>query len=311
LEISYEWCKDETDDQYVIATMPDLIKEIIKVAEDNHGSELKTQTTPAKPGQLLELNESPFINDKMYRTLVGKIMYLTNKLMVEGCNAAREMSKFFMKPQKQHWAALDHFVGYLKAEQDNIRLTYRKPSELKFMGVADSNYGTDKLLRQSVTGGIYTMGGSIISWTSKAQTHTTLSSSEAEYSALATAGQELVFAKNIINDIGVAVGPGLILGDNEGAIALVKNRQSGARTKHIDIRHHFLRDLWEDGVLRVGHIPSEENEADICTKNVSAALHLKLKGRIRDSRLWLSSLISPPTIQREDVVIYGQDEELD
>ena len=87
------------------------------------------------------------------------------------------------------------------------------------------------------------MGGSIISWTSKAQNHTTLSSSEAEYAALATAGQELVFVNNIINDIGVSVQPGLILGDNEGAIALVKNRQSGARTKHIDIRHHFLRDL--------------------------------------------------------------------
>ena len=179
------------------------------------------------------------------------------------------------------------------------------------MGVADSNFGTDKFLRQSVTGGIYTMGGSIISWTLKAQSHTTLSSSEAEYSALATAGQELVFVKNSINDIGVAVEPGLILGDNEGAIALVKNRQSGARTKHFDIKYHFLRDMWEDGVLRVGHIPSEENEADICTKNVSSALHLKLKGRIRDSRLWLSNLISPPTIQREDVVIFGQDEELD
>ena len=66
------------------------------------------------------------------------------------------------------------------------------------------------------------MGGSIISWTSKAQNHTTLSSSEAEYAALATAGQELVFVNNIINDIGVAVQPGLILGDNEGAMHLLR-----------------------------------------------------------------------------------------
>ena len=72
-----------------------------------------------------------------------------------------------------------------------------------------------------------------------------------------------------------------------------------------------MRDLWEDGVLRVGHIPTDENEADICTKIVSAVLHLKLRGRIRDSRLWMSNLISPQTIQREDVVIYGQNEELD
>ena len=155
------------------------------------------------------------------------------------------------------------------------------------------------------------MEESIISWPSKAQNHTALSSSEAKYAALATAGQELVFVNNIINDMGTAVQPGLILGDNEGAIALVKNRQSGARTKHIDIRHRFIRDLWEDGFLKVAHIPGDENEADICTKNMTDAMHLKLRGRIRDSRLWFGKMISPPTIQREDVVIYGGDEELD
>lgn len=61
----------------------------------------------------------------------------------------------------------------------------------------------------------------------------------------------------------------------------------------------------------MGHIPGDENEADICTKNVSAVLHLKLRGRIRDSKLWMNQLLSPPTIQREDVVIYGQEQELD
>ena len=69
--------------------------------------------------------------------------------------------------------------------------------------------------------------------------------------------------------------------------------------------------MWEDGVLRVAHISGEENEADICTKNVTAAVHLKLRGKIRDSNLWFNKLISPPTIQRKDVVIYGQGEELD
>ena len=73
----------------------------------------------------------------MYRTIVGKIMYLTHKLMLEGVNAAREMSKFFMKPQKQHWKAVEFFVGYLKQERDKIKMTFRKPEELRFMAVAD------------------------------------------------------------------------------------------------------------------------------------------------------------------------------
>ena len=93
------------------------------------------------------------------------------------------------------------------------------------------------------------------------------------------------------------------MGDNEGALALIKNRQVGARTKHIDIRHHFMRDKWEEGLLRVAHIPGEDNEADICTKNVTNRLHLKHRSRIRHGILWLSKLCNHPPIQREDVVI--------
>ena len=115
--------------------------------------------------------------------------------------------------------------------------------DLRFAAVADANYGTDKLKRRSISGAIYTLGGSIIGWACKAQIHTTLSSTEAEYAALATAGQELMFVNTLMNDVEPLIQPGILLGDNKGAIALVKNRQSRARTKHIVIRHHFLKDL--------------------------------------------------------------------
>ena len=182
-------------------------------------------------------------------------------------------------------------------------LTYRRPRELRFMAVADSNYATDKHDRKSVSGAIYTLGGAITGWMSKSQDHTTLSSSEAEYAAMSSATQEMVFITNVADDIDPLLKPGLILGDNEGALKLVKNRQVGARTKHIDIRHHFMRDKWEDGWLRVAHIPGEENEADICTKNVTLKLHQKHRERIRKGKLWLLRLCNNPTIQREDVVI--------
>ena len=275
----------------VLATMYDLIDEIIQVTEQHLGRTVKEQETPARPGEVLELIDGEVIDEKKFRTIVGKIMYLTHKVMLEGANAARELSKFFIKPQKPHWKAVEHFVGYLKKEKDNIRLTYRKPLEIKFMAVADSNFATDKQTRRSVSGGIYTIGGTIIGWSSKAQGHTTLSSSEAEYAALSSAAQELKFITQILDEIEEAKKPGFILGDNEGALALVKNRQVGARTKHIDTRHHFIRDLWEDGILRVAHIPTDENEADICTKNISAKLHFKHRGRIRNGKLWLYKLL--------------------
>jgi hypothetical protein len=223
--------------------------------------------------------------------------------MLEGQNAAREMSKFYGKPQPQHWKAVEHFVGYLKKEMNYIKLTYRKPAELRFIAVADSNFATDKHDRRSISGAIYTVGGTIIGWLLKAQGHTTLSSSEAEYAAMASACQELVFVTNILNEIDKAKTPGIILGDNEGALALVKNRQVGARTKHIDIRHHFMRDKWENETLRVGYVPSEENEADICTKNVITKLHFKHRSRIRNGTLWLNQLLDFTTTKREDVVM--------
>ena len=184
-----------------------------------------------------------------------------------------------------------------------IMLTYRKPLELRFMAVADSNYATDKHDRKSVSGAIYTLGGTITGWMSKAQDHTTLLSAEAEYAAMSSATLELVFMTNLAEDIEPFMKPGLILGDNKGALALVKTRQVGNSTKYIDTRHHFMRDKWEEGLLRVAHIPETENEADICTKNVTQQLHQKHRGRIRNGTLWLCDLCNRPTIQREDVVI--------
>ena len=87
---------------------------------------------------------------------------MTHKLMIEGISAAREMSKFFMRPQKLHWMAIEQLVGYLKKEMDGIKLTYRKPLDLRFAAVTDSNYGTDKLKKRSINGAIYTLEGPII-----------------------------------------------------------------------------------------------------------------------------------------------------
>ena len=68
---------------------------------------------------------------------------------------------------------MEHFVGYLKKEKENIKISYRKPAELRFMAVADSNFATDKHDRRSISGAIYTVGGTVIGWLSKAQRHTT------------------------------------------------------------------------------------------------------------------------------------------
>ncbi len=82
--------------------------------------------------------------EKEYRSIVGKSMYLVTKHFVEGSNLIRKLSKFFSNPGDEHWKDVEKFAGYLKDNEDEIKLTYRKPKELRMVSCVDSNYATDK-----------------------------------------------------------------------------------------------------------------------------------------------------------------------
>jgi hypothetical protein len=154
------------------------------------------------------------VNPEKYRSIVGKIMYLVTKVFVEGYNAARELSKHFQKPVQHHWKELERLVGYLKANEKSINITYRKPRELCPMAMVDSNYATNLDDRRSVTGAIFTVGGTIINWISKTQGSVTLSSSEAAYVGIATAVQEVRFTQQLLDEVMMYVTPAKIYEDN-------------------------------------------------------------------------------------------------
>jgi len=155
---------------YVEATMPELIEDIITLTEKHLGKELKSYTTPGKPGESLVKHEGEVMDNTSYRSIVGKILYLTSKMMIEGCNASRELARFFSGAKEQHWEAVYRFVGYLKDNKKEIKLTFRKPKELRIMGNVDSDYATNKDDRRSITGGIITLGGgTITNWFSQTQ----------------------------------------------------------------------------------------------------------------------------------------------
>jgi len=287
LGIWYTWKKDQGGETYVEATMPELIEEIIKATEEHLGKEVKPYTTPGTPGESLIKHEGQAIDETEYRSIVGKILYLTSKMMIEGCNASRELARYFTGPKEQHWKALYRFVGYLKENKSNIKITYRKPRDLRIVGNVDSDYATNKSDRRSVTGCIMTLGGgTITNWFSQTQRSTTLSSTEAEYCALATGAQDVVFQTMLLEEITGVRKPAIMLEDNTGAIFLVRNQQVGPRTKHIDVRHHFIRELHEDGSLMVKYTESEDNEADMMTKNVAMMLLVKHRENVRNGSMF-------------------------
>ena len=133
----------------------------------------------------------------------------------------------------------------------------------------DSDHAGDKESRISVTGFILYLLGVPIVWRSKAQRSVALSSSEAEYMALSEAAKEIKFVYMILCSMGIKVQlPIIVRVDNVGAIFMSENTTTSNRTKHIDIRYHFVKEFVEDGFIKILFVRTEDNDADIFTKNV-------------------------------------------
>ena len=146
---------------------------------------------------------------------------------------------------------------------------------MRVVGCVDSNYAANRDDRRSISGWITTLGGCITGWASKTQNVVTLSSTEAEYIALTTCAQEVVFLQSMLKELFGRAKQAVIFEDNEGAIFLAKNQKVGQRTKHIDVRHHFIRDKLSEGSITLGYIPTDENPSYINTKNTPQAIHVK------------------------------------
>jgi hypothetical protein len=160
-------------------------------------------------------------------------------------------------------------MQYLKATVTH-GLYFRKSDEqLVVSGYSDSDWGSD-IDRKSISGNCFTLNkthGPLISWRSKKQTCIALSSCEAEYVALSLAAQEALFLKQLLNELDPRDHDEVILHcDNQGAIALSNNRICNQRSKHIDIRYHFVRNAVLERQVNLEYISTEHNVADIFTK---------------------------------------------
>jgi hypothetical protein len=114
----YEENFDENNERYLVAMMPELMEDIIKLYEKLIGGLAKEYETPGMLGECTKKNEGDAVQHEMYRKLTGKIMYLVTKLLIEGSNAARELARQFGNLNEHHWLELGRFVGYLKCHKE-------------------------------------------------------------------------------------------------------------------------------------------------------------------------------------------------
>lgn len=156
--------------------------------------------------------------------------------------AVSSVSRFNANPGKAHWLAVKRIFRYLNGTIEK-KLTFKRNviEKLKLIGYCDSDHASDSMDRRSVTGYMFLLQGGAISWNSKKQATVALSTTEAEYMAMSSAGQEALWLRSIHNELFGEIIPIKINCDNKGVIHLANPTAHHPSTKHIDVRHHFIR----------------------------------------------------------------------
>ena len=233
-------------------------------------SEANSVSSPAEPGTILEqgTDESEFFDTKMYQSAVGSLLFLSTRTRPDIAYSVGQVAKFSSKPTTQHWSAVKRIMRYLKGTKALGLLYKNQDPNIQCSGYSDSDWAGDRTDRKSTSGYCFLIGDDLVSWRSAKQTCVALSTAEAEYVALASAGQEAVWLKQMLVDLSAHCGttPISIFEDNQAALCLAKNPKDHRRTKHIDIKFHSIRDLVNSGQVTVNYCPSADMLADIFTK---------------------------------------------
>ena len=222
-----------------------------------------------------DFEDSKLLDDpRIYREIVGSLIYLMTCSRPDLSYVVTKLSQYMSKPTDAHLKLARNVLKYLKGTMMN-KLSYEKSSEpLELIGYCDSDWAGSED-RKSISGFCYCLSknGSLISWKTKKQNVVSLSSCEAEYTALSFAIQEGNFLSQLFADFCVVERNLFHLNvDNQGAIHLANNQVCNQRSKHIDVKYHYIRHEIKEGHCKLLYVPSKKNLADMFTKAVPRPL---------------------------------------
>ncbi len=218
------------------------------------------------------------VDQKLYRSMIGSLLYVTASrpdVMFSVCLCAR----FQSSPRESHLTATKRILRYLKSTP-NVGLWYPKGSNFELIGYSDSDYAGCKVDRRSTSGTCQFLGRSLVSWSSKKQNSVALSTAEAEYISAGSCCAQLLWMKATLSDYGIKYKDVPLFCDNESAIKMTQNPVQHTRTKHIDVRHHFIRDHQQKGDISIQGIGTEDQLADIFTKPLDEKRFCKLRNEL-------------------------------
>ncbi|KAJ4721050.1 Retrovirus-related Pol polyprotein from transposon TNT 1-94 [Melia azedarach] len=210
------------------------------------------------------VEEKEYMSRVPYTSAVGSLMYAMVCTRPDLAQSVNVVSRFMGEPSKEHWQAVKRIFRYLKGTFD-VGLIYGGDTQCLVTGFSDSDYAGDVDSRRSMTGYVFTLGSSVVSWKATLQPTVTLSTTEAEYMALTEAAKEGIWLKGLVSDLGLHHDQAIVYCDSLSAICLAKDQVHHERTKHIDVRYHFLR---SEKRIKVNKVGTADNPADMFTKPV-------------------------------------------
>jgi hypothetical protein len=232
-------------------------------------SDCKPVATPME-GELEKINDPESKPEREYMSIVGSLLYAAIVTRPDIAYAVQTLGRHMQASGPQHYVAAKRVLRYLKGTRE-LGIVYRGVSgsieNTVLVGFCDADWAGDRTTRRSTTAYVFVLCGGAISWASKLQGAVALSSTEAEYYALGAGGQEAVYLRRLLDGLGYKQeGPTVVKEDNQGCIALSTNPVHHKRTKHIDIKHHYVRELIANGEMALEYVATERQLADLLTK---------------------------------------------
>ena len=208
-----------------------------------------------------------------YRSVVAALLYIAVCARPDIAKSASILGRKFSAPAKSDYLAAKRVVRYLKGTKDwSLKLGGATGNELQ--AFSDADWAGDYQTRKSTTGFVVFYAGGAVSWASRRQGCVSLSSMEAEYVALGETCQEVLWRQRLLEDLGEKqTEPTVIHEDNQGCLSFIRSERESKRSKHIDTKECFIRDLCEQKVLALEYCPTDEMRADLLTKPLGAVKH--------------------------------------
>jgi hypothetical protein len=214
--------------------------------------------------------------DKPYRQLCGALLWIARMTRPDISYAVRNVCAYAHCPGPRHWQAAMRILKYLKGTAD-YTLPYRgvkdsdSKDKFKISGYCDADWGNDLDTRRSITGYVTLVNDNPVSWTSSRQRCVAQSTTEAEYISLSEVAKEVYWLRSLLASIVPTVEEQCIKlhVDNQSAIYLANSRSQHDRSKHIEVRAHYVRDLVTKDIVELEYVPSQAQLADALTKAVN------------------------------------------